>query len=509
MLTFYVYPSGRGVRRQFKPNSWALVHSSWNDFTFRTLFNLSYVDKDGRLFEIGHIKIGFEGQDVNVSTYDRIDKEFTSLPKNFFSLAESPEFYDTLYNLAGDDCEEVLSFLNCVVVSEDAMNAAKNQEVFLVSLMRDLSMNTVRNQFPRIINGLGMLEEFDFSFLRRDHKFSDLKLTFTVDPFVLPPSNIHAIIGRNGLGKTTLLNQMIKSLVNETLDRPYGFYNAWGNSIGAEYFSTVVSVSFSAFDPFRPLSEQDDPLAGVQYYYIGLKSPDLMVDFESTVPLSTLRATYAESVKRCCSDISKRNLWLKAIRDLESDANFKDLNLTELAGLDSDEIEYECIKLMNKMSSGHTVVFMTISRLVEKLQEKTLILLDEPESHLHPPLLSAFIRSLSNLLHSRNGVAIVATHSPVVVQEIPRKCCWVLKRSGEETSFRRPSIETFAENVGEITKDVFNLEMERSGFHKLFKDKVDAGYSFEAIVKMFEGNIGLEGKSILMSMVMIRDSSNN
>lgn len=48
------------------------------------------------------------------------------------------------------------------------------------------------------------------------------------------------------------------------------------------------------------------------------------------------------------------------------------------------------------------------------------MLIDEPEGHLHPPLLSAFVRALSELLVNRNGVAIIATHSPVVLQEVPR-----------------------------------------------------------------------------------------
>jgi predicted ATP-dependent endonuclease of OLD family len=51
-------------------------------------------------------------------------------------------------------------------------------------------------------------------------------------------------------------------------------------------------------------------------------------------------------------------------------------------------------------------VLLTITRLVETVEERTLVLLDEPEAHLHPPLLSAFVRSLSDLLINRNGVAI-------------------------------------------------------------------------------------------------------
>jgi predicted ATP-dependent endonuclease of OLD family len=80
-----------------------------------------------------------------------------------------------------------------------------------------------------------------------------------------------------------------------------------------------------------------------------------------------------------------------------------------------------------------------MTRLIELVDERTLILLDEPESHLHPPLLSAFIRALSDLLVKRNGVAVIATHSPVVLQEVPKSCAWKLRRSGRVALAERPS----------------------------------------------------------------------
>ena len=38
------------------------------------------------------------------------------------------------------------------------------------------------------------------------------ELSFSVTPDVLPPTNIHAVIGSNGVGKTTLIKNMIKSI---------------------------------------------------------------------------------------------------------------------------------------------------------------------------------------------------------------------------------------------------------------------------------------------------------
>lgn len=158
------------------------------------------------------------------------------------------------------------------------------------------------------------------------------------------------------------------------------------------------------------------------------------------------------------------------------------------------------------MSSGHKIVLLTITALVNLVEEKTLVLMDEPESHLHPPLLSAFTRALSELLHDRNGVAIVATHSPVVVQEVPRSCVWKLNRSGLEWRKDRPERETFGENVGLLTKEVFGLEVSKSGFHAMLQEEVEKGGTFDEVVAAFRQKIGMEGLAILMSMIAARDA---
>ncbi|OYQ67928.1 hypothetical protein B9G53_00495 [Pseudanabaena sp. SR411] len=159
-----------------------------------------------------------------------------------------------------------------------------------------------------------------------------------------------------------------------------------------------------------------------------------------------------------------------------------------------------------KLSSGHKVVLLTITRLVETVEERTLVLLDEPEAHLHPPLLSAFVRTLSELLVYRNGVAIIATHSPVILQEIPKSCVWKLRRNGSEAIAERPETETFGENVGTLTREVFGLEVTQSGFHKLLQDAVNQNKSFKQTMQMFDNELGSEARAILRALIVERDS---
>ena len=137
------------------------------------------------------------------------------------------------------------------------------------------------------------------------------------------------------------------------------------------------------------------------------------------------------------------------------------------------------------------------------------MLIDELEAHLHPPLLSAFIRALSDLLVDRNGVAIIATHSPVVLQEVPKTCVWILNRSSNETKAERPAIETFGENVGVLSREVFQLELSQAGFHKLLQESADKNTSFRSAVDDFERQLGTEARAVLQAMFLEKEQQNS
>ena len=67
-------------------------------------------------------------------------------------------------------------------------------------------------------------------------------------------------------------------------------------------------------------------------------------------------------------------------------------------GTEEGELVVSAQELFSRLSSGHKVILLTLTCLVAITMERTLVLMDEPENHLHPPLLSAFVRALSALL---------------------------------------------------------------------------------------------------------------
>ena len=206
------------------------------------------------------------------------------------------------------------------------------------------------------------------------------------------------------------------------------------------------------------------------------------------------------SAKTCLLGARRRRLQ-RALRLLEGDPVFASIGLGDLVeDGDPGELLDELPGIFRRLSSGHKVVLLTIAKLAETVEEKSLVLLDEPEAHLHPPLLSAFIRALSDLLNNRNGMAIIATHSPVVLQEVPRSCVWKLQRSGGILSANRPQIETFGENVGILTDEVFGLEVTATGFHKMLADVANEFGDYESAVDAFGGQLGAEGRAIMRAM---------
>lgn len=499
-----------------RPDVIQLIASTWDDYSFKTSFQVVAFSDSGERLEIGTLKIGYIGQPKG-TTQDEIPKQFSSLPVGWFSLGQDVDYYKNVRERFSPEIKDSLLKGLCDVVADEKLLAmAQNEEVFKSSLMRDVSLSVIHGQYKRVLAGLAILTEFEFAYRDPgDEKHASTDIEFHVVPASKPPTNVHVLIGRNGVGKTTLLNNMVTAIVLQEDNEPHGgqFFEkiTWGGwePLSPNYFSSVVSVSFSVFDPFVPPTDRPDRSSGVAYFYVGMKitrsnSDDIEKRLSKT-DLDLAKDLIA-SLSSCLSHPAKRERWRAAISRLESDSNFADMNLGQLLEMDLDSAIQKASSLLGRMSSGHSIVLLTITKLVETVEEKTLVLMDEPESHLHPPLLSAFTRALSDLLHNRNGVAIIATHSPVVVQEVPNSCVWKLTRLRTEGRADRPERETFGENVGVLTRDIFGLEVSKSGFHSMLQTAVDAKGTFDSIMQEYNEQLGFEAQGILRTMIAARDA---
>ena len=515
-ITFRVLSLG-GQATKASPKIIQLIPGNWDDYSFKTSFEVFTFDSSGQKLALGTLKIGYSDQ-PNGWTRDAIPQQFEALPPGWFSLGQDVEYYQNIREkLSSEDRDFVLKGLGDVVADDALFVTAEEQDVFRSSLMRSVSLSTIHGQYRRVLSGLVVLTEFKFTYRDPgDERTASIDIDFHVKPVSKPPTNVHVLIGRNGVGKTTLLNNMVSAIISQQGNEQQrgGFHEdvtwqGWKH-LPQNYFSSVVSVSFSAFDPFVPPKDRPDRSRGVAYFYIGMKNARSGPGGSTEQPPKTdidLANDFIESLRSCLSQSAKRDRWRAAIERLESDINFEAMNLRQLLDLDLAAAIKKATLLIGRMSSGHSIVLLTITKLVDTVEEKTLVLMDEPESHLHPPLLSAFTRALSDLLHNRNGVAIIATHSPVVVQEVPQSCVWKLTRLRTEGRSDRPERETFGENVGVLTREIFGLEVAKSGFHAMLQTAVEAHGTFESILQEYDEQLGFEAQGILRSMIATRDAA--
>jgi predicted ATPase len=492
--------------KQPPPEFIYLSPSSWDDYHFKTTFSVSVLCQ-GSVLRLGDVKIGYEDQPAGWTRDALKGRDLLGLPENFFSIGQDVAYYEILCeNFSSSDVNRILKSMRDASWLDTILRQSQKYEVFRYSLLRTVSLAAFP-QYKRIARGLPPLTPYKFSYNYSRGDDSGISLDFNVRPGSIPPTNIHVLIGRNGAGKTTILNSMVSSVVDKVHDCDGKFLVSTAglcSEIPEQYFSSVVSVSFSAFDTFMPPDNRQDRSEGVAYFYIGMKRRVVSENGEISAiakgPSDFLADTLA-SIESCWSQERKRNRWVAAIKRLESDLNFAEMNLAELSMQPFDWVKNKLIEKIGGASSGHFIILHTITHLVDVVEEKTLVLMDEPESHLHPPLLSAFMRALADLLMDRNAITLIATHSPVVLQEVPNSCAFVLTRNGSQQRIDPPERETFGENVGALTKSVFGLEVIKSGFHDILASSVQSGRSFEEILSDYSGHLGLEGQLVLRTML--------
>ncbi|MEU4791395.1 AAA family ATPase [Micromonospora tulbaghiae] len=502
------------------PGEAFLVSDNWNDwFRYWTTYWLYFTTSEGVTVHIGQVKIGQYGMSPERSI-PQLPDHFERLGDEFFSLGQDDSYYEELNRLGAGERDQLLTALRDVAYNQELFSEARNEEVMGMSLLRFVSPETVQGRFKRLARGDATLSRFSFYYQTPVQSASAIKpltLNFEVLPDSEPPSNIQVLIGTNGVGKTRLLHHMTLAATSEAWPNPEtGVFGNVGANDGRATFSGLVSVSFSAFDSFKPAPDRRNKSQGTSYTYVGLKrnqqppsvGDDLATPAQSQGVKSDedLAAEFANSLELCVQG-SRTDRWKRAVRALQADPIFAESELLDLVDSEGarQDLKQEAVLRFQRLSSGHKIALLMITRLVESVEERTLVLLDEPEAHLHPPLLSAFIRSLSDLLIHRNGVAIVATHSPVVLQEVPSNCVFKLRRSGQELAADQPTIETFGENVGILTKEVFGLEVTRSGFHRLISEAVNQSQSYEEVVGRFGNRLGGEARAIVQALLADRE----
>lgn len=421
-----------------------LESDGWNDYGYETLFELYWTDEDNKFHEIGPVKIAHKSEKI---TRDLLENSFSRLEENFCSLGIDDKYY---ININKNKLHDVLISLNDLILSKK-IDYVSSSGFYQVSLMRKYEsdkegaekyISTVRDIVDKGLAEVGLFHlEYVFNSEaenREENEYLIRKIVFEADSKVFLPENIHVLIGENGVGKTTFLKGIAEkySGINEDVNH-------------------IIYISTNRLDA-------DVNQAGSMDIFSSDALKKLLVDISRSNRLSE---KLMNSLRRIAQNVKFYGLDFISKIDFYLEEN----NSNEFRKWIADESN------VDQCSAGQKEVLFVFAFMIYKFNtSRSLLIIDEPENYLHAPLLSAYINEIRSFLsNERTGaMAIFATHSPVVLREIPRKCVYVLRSRDGLRYVSHPNIETFGENLGVLLNEVFGVNADKSGYFSFLKDTV-------------------------------------
>lgn len=137
------------------------------------------------------------------------------------------------------------------------------------------------------------------------------------------------------------------------------------------------------------------------------------------------------------------------------------------------------------LSSGQRSMFHFALHFLTLAGKGTLLIIDEPETYLHPNLVSDYMMLLYKILERTSSVALIATHSAYVVREVPNHCVHILERKGAIASINMPYLQTLGANVAEISLAVFGDSTVDAYHRKVSETIAKTNMSFDQIVEAY------------------------
>ncbi|MBU3175179.1 AAA family ATPase [Clostridium estertheticum] len=138
---------------------------------------------------------------------------------------------------------------------------------------------------------------------------------------------------------------------------------------------------------------------------------------------------------------------------------------------------------LTEMSSGEITMLFRLLPLITEIEDNSIIIIDEPETHLHPKWAQEFIGYLVDLFGDYKVHLILATHSPTIISDVPCECIIGLKKNGNKIKQYKPNDRTLGAASTEVLRDVFEIEESSSKYAVSIRNNVDELLKNENISK--------------------------
>ena len=122
------------------------------------------------------------------------------------------------------------------------------------------------------------------------------------------------------------------------------------------------------------------------------------------------------------------------------------------------------------MSSGQLHIFKLLTFIHAHIKLSSLLVIDEPEVHMHPQFIVLFMAMLGQILKQFRSFAVIATHSPLVVREMGGQNVYLMKIvEGNIPNIGKVGFETFGADASELYLKIFHFDERMSSFYDYIK----------------------------------------
>lgn len=466
-----------------------LTTDAWDDFGIVSMFHLSFKDEDGNIQKIGALKIlqrtSSEGAPIEVASHTVLPHTFVRLDDNFISLGVEEDYYRNLHRIFSTKAENVLFALRDISLQPKLADEFEPTPAFRNSMMRENAALLARRFGPAWIDGRNPPRQIAFNYVGSiDGAEAPVEIHFPFDRRDVLPGRVVGIIGRNAVGKTRLLAKLGEDLAHVSRASQSKLDEKDQRFTGERpLFTRVIAISYSAFDQFK----RPQVHISSSYIYCGIRSA------RGGLARSTLKETYRQNHKRI-RDMGRQRRWVRHMRSVLGDASADILDKLE-ENAAAVTMEHRALSLL---SSGQAILCHFVTALLAWIQPNSLVLFDEPETHLHPNAVANLFLVLRDILEEFDSYAVLATHSPVVIQEIPGKRVVMLRREGNITTAEPLAMESFGESIAELTRHVFEAIDVKSLYRETLKE-LAATEPPKEVIGHFEQGLSLNAQAFLLA----------
>lgn len=524
--------SGRSPRREPYDDVWILLENTWNDYSYRTLYGL-YRQTAQSHIHMGSVKSLRLGQREVETTLPLGELPEGRLPDDCISRGNSLDLYVALVELGQQNARDILRNLRDIALHPDLMIPFVDEPGLRVSLHRDeAEPNAFYEDARGVIEAGGPPPDangFTFSFAPGpDAEMIEFAfrpaIRVPLHGEVGPSRRMMVLVGANGVGKTQLLARLAR--VAYTPPKERDAVAASGHFEGQPAFPSIVAVSYSAFDTFEPPALQGDSPKAVadqlrngsgRYAYCGTRDlASVFLDPDEPAKLLSPDAQaqlFAARIGQVRSS-NRLELLAKALAPVFREDSFARLAPqlpngifpTPLARLNAFLGQNPAAAFIS-LSSGHMIVLHVLVSLVATLKRRGLALIDEPETHLHPPLLAALMTGVRRIVDSLGAYGVIATHSPVVAQEVLASQVRVVEYGVFGPLVRPVGVQTFGENTGTLTREIFGLHTGATDYRQMLNAMANALGSVEAVENALGERLSTQAVAHVVSFLGRRDNA--